>query len=426
MSKYNLERPTLDRAVCQLLNLNQLVMNEKLSILFLIKRNKQNKKGLCPIFTRLTYQKKRKEFATGLFVKPEEWDAGNHMVFARGVDNQFLISELMLIKQKVNKSLLALQLKDIEFDVNDIYNHAFKKTTKVEIEVISYFRDYLSKMEKLIGKDIKESTWKKFNYVCNDLESFVQYKFHKMDIPFSFLKLSFLVDFEYYLRTTKNQKQITINKAIQRFKKPIKVAVSEGHLDKDPFMLHRSKTVKKEVVFLTNEELKKLEEYEFTQTRLQQVKDMFVFCCYTGLAYTEMANLKPDHIQKGFDKNLWIKMSRQKTEKPISIPLLHQANDILNKHRNDSQLLPIISNQRFNSYLKEIAEITGIQKRLTHHTARKTFASTVLLYNDVPMEIVSELLGHSSITITEQSYGKVVQKKVSEEMQKLMKKWRKN
>lgn len=401
-------------------------MKEKLSILFLIKRNKQNKKDLCPIFTRLTYQKKRKEFATGLFVKPEDWDAGNHLVLGKGVDNHFLISELMLIKQKINKSFLALQLKDIEFDVNDIYNYSYGKTTKEEVEVISYFHSYLDNLKKLIGKDIKESTWKKFNYVCNDLEAFIQHKYHKMDIPFSFLRVSFLVDFEYYLKTTKNQKQITINKAIQRFRKPIKTAVSEGYLDKDPFMLHKSKTVKKDVIFLTNEELKKLENYEFTQTRLQQVKDMFIFCCYTGLAYTEMANLEPKHIQKGFDENLWIKMSRLKTEKLISIPLLQPAINILDKYRNDEQLLPVISNQRFNSYLKEIAEVVGVEKRLTHHTARKTFASTVLLYNDVPMEIVSELLGHSSITITEQSYAKVVQKKVSEEMQKLMDKWKDN
>lgn len=401
-------------------------MKEKLSILFLIKRNKQNNKGLCPISARLTYQKKRKQFATGLFIKPKDWDAKNQLILAKGVNSHFLISELMLIKQKINKSFLALQLKDIEFDVNDIYNYSYGKTTKEEVQVISYFRSYLDNLKKLIGKDIKESTWKKFDYVCNHLEAFIQYKYRKMDVPFNFLKASFLVDFEYYLKTEKNQKQITINKIIQRFRKPIKIAMHEGHLDKDPFMLHKSKTVKKEVIFLTNEELKTLENYEFTQTRLQQVKDMFVFCCYTGLAYKEMATLKPQHIQKGFDENLWIKMSRQKTERLISIPLLQPAINILDEYRNDDQLLPVISNQRFNSYLKEITEVIGIEKRLTHHTARKTFASTVLLYNDVPMEIVSELLGHSSIIITEQSYGKVVQKKVSEQMQRLMNKWKNN
>ena len=118
----------------------------------------------------------------------------------------------------------------------------------------------------------------------------------------------------------------------------------------------------------------------------------------------------------------WINIKREKTNKIISVPILPKAKSILNKYVNDNELLPKISNQKFNSYLKEISAITGIEKRITHHIARKTFASTVLLYNNVPMEIVSELLGHSNILITQESYGKVVQTKVSEEMKKLSRK----
>jgi len=200
------------------------------------------------------------------------------------------------------------------------------------------------------------------------------------------------------------------------------VTVFTGLCNKDPFMLHKPKRVTKSVVFLSQKELEKIENHKFHQSRLELVRDLFIFCCYTGLAYNEMNNLKKNHIIDGFDGNKWIQMKRQKTGKDISVPLLPKAAEIIEKYTLESEyVLPKLSNQRINSYLKEIAVIIGIEKRITHHTARKTFASTVLLYNNVPMEIVSELLGHSSISITEDYYGKVVQKKVSDEINKLVK-----
>ena len=234
------------------------------------------------------------------------------------------------------------------------------------------------------------------------------------------MKLQFLVDFEYFLKTELNQVQVTINKTIQRFRKAIKEAVGEGSLSKDPFTLHKPGKVRKEVVFLSTDELEILEKHHFTQPRLELVKDLFIFCCYTGLAYHEMSNLKKEHIIKGFDGNQWIQMKRKKTDKLISVPLLPKAKMILDKYQDTGgYALPRFSNQKINSYLKEIAGVVGINKPISHHMARKTFASTVLLYNDVPMEIVSELLGHSSIKITQDYYGKVVQKRVSQEIERI-------
>jgi integrase len=151
---------------------------------------------------------------------------------------------------------------------------------------------------------------------------------------------------------------------------------------------------------------------------VQQIKDLFIFCCYTGLGFTEMINLKTSDIVKGFDGELWLDIRRNKTQKSYRVPLLQQAKNILELYRNESReaVFPRLSNPKFNAYLKEIASIVGIEKNLTHHIARKTFATTVLLYNDVPMEIVSELLGHSKISTTQEHYAKVVQKKVSEAM----------
>lgn len=169
-------------------------------------------------------------------------------------------------------------------------------------------------------------------------------------------------------------------------------------------MLHKSKRVKKEIVFLSPEELELLEKHQFSQPRLRFIKDLFIFCCYTGLPYNELMRLNKSNIIKGFDCNLWISMKRKKTSKPISVPLLPKAESILGVYQNEEEkIFPRISNQKYNSYLKEIADIVGIDKNLTTHMARRTFAITVLLYNDVPMEIVSELLGHSSMKITQDS-----------------------
>ncbi|MCD8529510.1 MAG: site-specific integrase [Flavobacterium sp.] len=200
------------------------------------------------------------------------------------------------------------------------------------------------------------------------------------------------------------------------------MAIAEGFLMTDPFLLYKPKKVINSITYLTTKELYKLENHKFSQKRLEQVRDMFVFCCYTGLPYQEMSILTQKHIVKKFDGKLWIDMFRQKTKRQFSIPLLPKAISIIEKYQDDKRLLPVVSNQKFNSYLKEIAEIIGIEKKLTHHIARKTFATTVLLYNDVPIEVVSELLGHSKISTTQDHYAKVVQRKVSEQISTLSRK----
>ncbi len=205
-----------------------------------------------------------------------------------------------------------------------------------------------------------------------------------------------------------------LNKAIQRLRKVVKFAIGHDYLDKDPFLLYKAKTVKKEIIFLTKDELFKLENYVF------KIKRLLVFCCYTGLAFKEMSNLNKEHIVKGYDGMNWIRIKSQKTLKTLSIPILQKAQQIINKYASDSvYTLPRTSNARFNGYLKEIADVTAIKNNLTHHMARRTFASTVLLYNNVPMEVISELLGHIKLATKQQSYGKIVQEKVGEEMRRL-------
>jgi len=395
-----------------------------LNILFIINRCKVNSRGTCALQCRLTYKKLRKTFSTGLFINPDCWNNKKQKVLRNAEQSEFITNQLSLIKTNLNQAFLLLQVQQKNFDVEDIYK-IFKGENLIEdTKVVEYYNSFLKKLEKLIGNELDQATFDKYSKVCDHITGFIKWKYRKKDILVSAVESTFLDDFEYYLKTEKFHKQVTINKSIQRFRRVVKEAFNDKIIERDPFILYKYKKVRKQVVFLSVDELNALQNFRFSQNRLEQVRDCFVFCCYTGLAYLEMANIIPKDIVMEFDGQLWVKSMRKKTSKLVSIPLLPKAVEIIDKYSslNQDELLPKISNQKFNSYLKEIAVIVGIDKRLTHHTARRTFASTVLLYNDVPMEIVSELLGHSNMAITQAHYGKVVQKKVSEEMKKLNKK----
>lgn len=394
--------------------------NEKITILFIISTARTNQRGVCPLYCRITLNKERKQFNPGILVNPQYWESKLQKVTILEPNHQYINAQLEGIQVKIYNIVLVFQLQGIPCKLDNILDEYKGIPIRKEEYILSCYRKYVSRIQKLVGIEIKQNTYEKFVYVGNHLEAFIKWQFKKSDYPLKELSLRFLDDFDYYLKTEKSIKQITINKIIQRLRTPIKQAISEGYLDRDPFILYKSKKVHKEVIFLTTEELKIIEESTFAPQRLGIIQDLFIFCCYTGLAYNEMAHLKIKNIQIGFDNMNWIQMKREKTQRQISIPILPKAQKIIDKYLiEDNYVFPPLSNQKFNAYLKEIATITKIDKRITHHTARKTFASTVLLYNDVPMEIVSELLGHSNMTITQESYGKVVQKKVSEEMQKL-------
>lgn len=394
-------------------------------ILFVVSGTRRNKKGLVPLICRITYNGQRKPFSTGLFVNPEYWVSEKQQAKPSNEENNYINTQMSLIKNRINQAFLFLQVQKNNFDVEDIYLQFKGENIKAQKTILMLFQDHNDKIERLIGKDYAIGTFWKFKQARELLKTFIRHQFKKNDYQFENLNLKFILDYEFYLKTEKNLGQATINKAIQRFRRIVKIAISEDYLDKDPFLMYKVKRTKKEVVYLTAEELQSLENHIFSQSKLEIVKDMFVFCCYTGLAYNEMANLEDKHIVKGFDGNYWIKMMREKTQREISIPILSKSNSLIEKYQDkgkQGKILPALSNQKFNSYLKEIADIVGIDKNLTHHIARKTFATTVLLYNDVPMEIVSELLGHSKLSTTQEHYAKVVQKKVSEQMSLLQKK----
>lgn len=398
------------------MNFNQV------KVLFVLSKSKMNMKGLCPLICRITYNNKRKEFSTGFLVSEDEWNAKSQVITSKTAYAKNVNTHLNKMYRDVLSTYSEVVIDNTIFSVQDIYNAYMGTSKKGILYVVEYFDDYLLKIKRLVGKDMEQSTWKKFENALMHLKSFIKWKYEQQDLLLRDVNLFFIQEFEFYLKAIKNLANATIYKVLQRFKKVMMHAENEGMISRTPFALYKSVTVKKEVIYLTFEELQELETYTITQPRLNLVRNLFVFCCYTGLPYYEMSTLSAKNIERGFDKNLWLIVDRKKTDKSYRVPLLPKAVGIMREYLGGEGLIfPKLSNQKFNSYLKEIADIVGIEKNLTHHIARKTFASTVLLYNDVPIEIVSELLGHSSIKVTQESYAKLSNKKVSETMIRLSK-----
>ncbi|RXM49997.1 MULTISPECIES: site-specific integrase [unclassified Chryseobacterium] len=392
-----------------------------IKILFVLDKSKSNSKGLAPLKCRITYMGERKPFATGIFINPQNWDNKQQKAKPPNSENETINTQLSLIKNKINQAFLFLQVNEEDFDVEDVFLQYKGNPPKKNKTILQLFQEHNDRIEKLIGKEYSIATLWKFKQAKELLKGFIKYSFHKGDYHFKDLDLKFIQDYEFFLKAEKSLALATTNKMIQRFRKIVKLAISQDIIQKEPFTSYKVKHIKKEITYLTREELAKIEEYQFKAERLQIVADMFIFCCYTGLAYNEMVNLEKSHIIIGFDGNEWINMIRGKTQHLLSVPLLSRGKKMIEKYDyvDEKRVLPKFSNQKFNAYLKEIADIVGLDKRLTHHLARRTFATTVLLYNDVPMEIVSELLGHSKITITQEHYAKVVKSKVAEQMNKL-------
>ena len=395
--------------------------NNKLIILFLLQKARLNKQNKCPIRCRVTYLSERKEFSLGLFINPINWDSRKQLAKPPNDENNFINTELSLIKNKINQAFLFLQVQGIEFDAEDIYKQYKGESTQKQVGIVEFYSSYLERLKKMIGKDFKLSTWEKFNEILPAIKDYIFYKYQKKDISLNKLDYNFIEDFDYYLRTEKSNSQITINKKIQRLKKVVKVARKQKLLDFNPFEEHKPKQAKTKIVFLTQDELDKLKEKEFQSEILNKVRDCYIFCCYTGLGYSEMFSLKKSDIKQDEDGTLWIYKERQKTERTFSIPLIFtEPLEIIEKYKSESEfLLPRLSNQYFNRLLKEIAITLGINKKLTHHTARKTFATTVLLNNSIPIETVSKLLGHSKITTTLSYYAEVMPSKLKLDLEVL-------
>uniref|UniRef100_UPI00404AF302 site-specific integrase n=1 Tax=Flavobacterium sp. TaxID=239 RepID=UPI00404AF302 len=405
-------------------------MNSAVSILFYIKRAKINVDGVCPIYTRVTINSKRFEFSTNKFISPDKWSTEGAKVKGNSEDARSINNHLDIIKNQIMDAEKRLYKKEILINSENLRNELFGIKERERL-LIPIFTEHNRKIKELVGSEYAPGTLERYETSLKHTKDFLQWKYRVSDIDIEKIDHAFITEYEFYLRTERKCANNTAVKYIKNFHKIINICLANGWLTKDPFANYKSKV--KEVIreFLTELEIQSLMEKEFVSERLELVRDIFVFSCFSGLAYIDVKQLSKDNIVLGIDGDKWINKNRQKTDTNSKIPLLPTAQYILDKYANhpvcvnEDKLLPIFSNQKMNAYLKEIATVCGINKELTFHIARHTFATTVTLSNGVPIETVSKMLGHTNLKTT-QHYAKILDKKISEDMQILKAKFNAN
>ncbi len=393
-----------------------------LSILYYLKRGHQNRNGECPVMCRISVRGEKETFSSHVYTSPESWDVKSARVIGRTakvIEQNKILTDLQVT---LTRHYYDIEQRNGYVTAEMIKNAYMGITAKVE-SLLPIYKEFLEETEALIGIQKSKKTYEKYERCYRRVVEFLRDKYHVSDIAFRDLKPMFLVDFEVWLATKKNCSTNTIYKFLQLLRMPILKAKRMGIVFKDPYEGYKMKKVSVDRGYLTEEEVIAIATHEITIPRLEQVRDIFIFCCYTGLAYSDVAALRQGNIQKMFDGRLWIVTHRQKTKTNVNVPLLPMAKKILEKYNweeaeKDAPILPVVSNQKSNAYLKEIGDICGIEKHLTFHLARHTFATTMTLGKGVPIESVSKMLGHTNISTT-QIYARITNDKISKDMDQL-------
>ncbi|PTT68723.1 MULTISPECIES: site-specific integrase [unclassified Chryseobacterium] len=394
------------------------------SLLFYAKKAKNNPE-LSTIYMRITVAGSRTEISTGQTVKTSQWSIKSGKVSGNSPNAKQLNSLLERFRTKLFECYNNLFNEGKEITCENLRNK-YLGIEERKVTLIEAFKDHNSKIKELIGREFSKGTWKRYETSLRHTQAFLKWKYIISDIDVRHINPGFVADYEFYLRTVRNCSNNSAVKYIRNFQKIINICLNNEWMSKNPFIGYKSKIESIDVRFLTDVQLQKIREKNFNSDRLRIVRDIFVFCCYTGLAYIDVKNLTRDKITKGIDGGLWIKTKRVKTKIEASIPLLPEAQKILSRYENhpksvnENTVLPVLSNQKMNGYLKEIGDLCEIDFDITFHTARHTFATTVTLNNGVPLETVSKMLGHANIRMT-QHYAKIQDKKIGEDMSVLKK-----
>ncbi len=409
-------------AISNLIIDNMKTANNTFGVIFYLRKYKATNDGKTPIYARITVNGSRIDLSVKRSIEQDNWNANKGM--ARGSReeivklNKYLEQYRSGIVESYQELLLQKKLITAE-----LVKDKFTGEDQAEFTLCKLMEYHNTEQAQVL----EPGTMKNYYTTQKYIKEFIKERFRTSDKYLSELSYKFITDFEYYLRNRvpeKGQKALNNNglmKHIERFCKMVNLAVRLEWLDRNPFHAYQLKFDKVEREYLTKDELARIETKKFNIVRLQVVKDLFVFSCYTGLAYIDVFNLTPANLIEKSEKNIWIATNRQKTNEPVRVPLLPKALAIIEKYKGhphalaEGKVLPTLSNQKLNSYLKEIADMCNINKPLTFHIARHTFATTVTLTNGVPIETVSKLLGHSKLTTT-QIYAKVVESKLTDDM----------
>ena len=400
---------------------------ETMSILFFIKKTKLLKNGEAPICLRLTLNKQIAEIRIKRSILVNRWSPAKGCALGKDRVAKELNSYLEAIRLKIHQIHRELVL-DMSAPVtaNAIINRYCGNDVKMLLEV---FEDHNDKCRALIGKEYVEGTVRKFDTTLLYLKQFLKQRYRKDDIPLPEINQEFVRDFEFFLKTEKSCQNNSALKHIKNFRKVIRIAIGNDWIKRDPFFGLRFKAEEVNVDFLSNDELKRIRQKKITIPRLERIRDIFVFCCFTGLAFVDVSQLTTEDLIKDAQGNMWIRKMRQKTKEMCNIPLLSAAKEILEKYKDFAStnakglLLPVSSNQKTNAYLKEIADICGIKKKLTTHVARHTAATVVFLANRVSMENVAKILGHANLNMT-RHYAKVLDQSILNDMENVERSFR--
>jgi site-specific recombinase XerD len=398
-------------------------MNGKMNILFYPKKSETNSDAMVMLYTRITINGKRSEFSLGRRVEEQRWDSRGSKLRGSSLEvsnfNRFLDNVKNRLFEIYDDRLKAR----LHISAATIKNVYLGKEGK-EYMVLEIFKEHNDEVEGLLGKGFTKGTLQRYKAAFKHVSDYIGHKYQQKDVPVRSVDHKFITNLEYYLKSVKGLEHNTSIKYIVNFKKIIRIAYANEWITKDPFFHWKASWKTKEKRYLTQRELDTLQNKKSFLPRLELVRDIFVFCCYTGLAYSDVKLLKFENIVIGINGGQWIKMPRKKTKAMSSIPLLPVAEKIIEKYSqhpyvlSGKGVLPVMTNQKSNAYLKEIADVCGINKVLTTHLARHTFATTVTLSKGVSIATVSKMLGHRSLKTT-QIYAKVLDSKIGDEMNML-------
>lgn len=388
---------------------------------FKLHKGKPNKLGRVPIMAQWKIGGVQKSLSTKLNVLPERWTFERTLGLTK--DDKMINAELdrirMAIMEKFHEMLQRGEIVTAEKLKCAVTGNGHSGHTRSFVEV---FDLWLEDYAKSIGITTSKRTFDKYVVVRNRLQLFIQERFNMSDMLLEDVNPKFINDFDTYIRQNYQVAHNHAMKIRQKLRTIFKMAHDNGWVSKNPFAAVRIQYDPVEREVLTKSELASLMQTDMQIERLERVRDIFVFSCFTGLAHCDVYRLKPENIIVDDNGQPWIKTSRQKTSVSVNVPLLEIPQMIIAKYKDDKtlkgSLLPVLSNDCTNIYLKEVATLCRIKKKLTFHVARHTFATTVALSNGVPIESVSKMLGHRNIRTT-QIYAKVMNDKLSEDMNRL-------
>ncbi len=391
------------------------------SLLFYIRRDKLNKRGEAPVFMRLTINGERADASIKRFIEPHAWNSekGKANEKCRGG------KDLNLYLDAISANILQIQ-RDFELDKKEvsaqiILNRYLGKDQSDRHTLMEVFHAHNKKCRALIGINFAPDTVLRYETCLRLTEEFMRNTYKKEDCYLDEVTKQFVEEFEFYLKTVRKCCHNTTTKYLANFKKIVRIALANGWMKKDPFAQIRFHLDEVEREFLEKQELKALLSKKISIPRLAQIRDIFCFCCFTGLAFSDVKQLKSEHLVTDINGMVWIRKTRQKTKNMCNIPLLDEANKILDRYKDhpycqtQGVLLPVCSNQKMNMYLKELADICGIRKNLSTHCARHTFA-TLTLASGATIDNVAKMLGHANVNMT-RHYAKVLDSSIMRDMQ---------